>query len=296
MSDGEEGTPMKHPKPASSVEEAPITTTPFPDLLSSMQAYYGGAAPAAFYASTVGSPSPHPYMWRNQHRFILPYGIPMQYPALFLPGGIFTHPIVPTDPNLAPTSGEVGRKISDEKGRTSAKKSIGVSGSTSFAVDKGAENQKAASSSDNDCPSLSSENGVDGSLEVRSNPLDVAAPGAIVVHDGMLPDQRVNDERELKRQRRKQSNRESARRSRLRKQAKSDELQERLDNLSKENRILRKNLQRISEACAEVTSENHSIKEELLRNYGPDGLTRLPRNLQEAAGELLIEDDTDGET
>lgn len=43
-------------------------------------------------------------------------------------------------------------------------------------------------------------------------------------------------------------------------QAKSDELQERLDNLSKENRILRKNLQRISEACAEVTSENHSIK------------------------------------
>lgn len=282
---------MKHPKSASSVEEAPITT-PYPDRPSSMQAYYGGAAPAAFYPSTVGSPTPHPYMWRSQHHFMPPYGTPMPYPALFPPGGIFAHPTLPTDPNLAPTSGEVGRKISDGKGRTSAKKSKGASGSTSFAVDKGTENQKAASSSDNDGLSLSSENGVDGSLEVRSNPLDVAAPGATVVHDGMMPDQWVHDERELKRQKRKQSNRESARRSRLRKQAECEEIQERVDALSNENHILRKELQGLSEECEKVTSENHSIKEELLRNCGPDDLPRLQINLQEAAGNsgLLIED------
>ncbi|XP_074376167.1 light-inducible protein CPRF3-like isoform X2 [Apium graveolens] len=252
MSDGEEGTPMKSPKSASSVEEAPVTT-PFPDMLSSMQAYDGGAAPAALYASTVGSPTPHPYMWRNQ------------------------------DQNLAPTSGEVGRKISNGKGRTSAKKSKGVSGSTSFAVDKGADNQKAASS-------LSLKNGVD--LKVRST-LDVAARGATAVHDGMLPDQGVNDEQERKRLKilkRQESNRQSAKRSRLRKKAECEELQERVDALKNENHNIRKKVQRISEACTKVTSENHSIKEELLRNYGPDDFRRLPRNLREAAERLLIED------
>ncbi|KAL8123833.1 hypothetical protein AgCh_011725 [Apium graveolens] len=278
MSDGEEGTPMKSPKSASSVEEAPVTT-PFPDMLSSMQAYDGGAAPAALYASTVGSPTPHPYMWRNQHHFILPYGSPMPYPALFLSGGVFTHPTMPMDQNLAPTSGEVGRKISNGKGRTSAKKSKGVSGSTSFAVDKGADNQKAASS-------LSLKNGVD--LKVRST-LDVAARGATAVHDGMLPDQGVNDEQERKRLKilkRQESNRQSAKRSRLRKKAECEELQERVDALKNENHNIRKKVQRISEACTKVTSENHSIKEELLRNYGPDDFRRLPRNLREAADNI----------
>ena len=50
------------------------------------------------------------------------------------------------------------------------------------------------------------------------------------------------DERELKRQRRKQSNRESARRSRLRKQAECEELGGRLTTLSMENM----NLQTVS--------------------------------------------------
>lgn len=267
MCEGEEGTPMKHAKSASSVEEAPIIINPCPDRPSSMQAYYGRAAPAAFYASTVGSPTPHPYMWRSQHHFMPPYGIPMPYPALFPPGGNFTHPTVPTDPNLAPTSGEVGRKVSDGKGRTSVKNSKGASGSTSFAVDKGSENQKAASSSDNDSPSLSSGNEVDGSLEVRSNPLDDAAPGAMVVHDGMMPDQLVHDERELKRQKRKQSNRESARRSRLRKQAECEELLERVETLSNENHILAKELERLSEECEKVTSENHYLKEDVKEFY-----------------------------
>ena len=43
------------------------------------------------------------------------------------------------------------------------------------------------------------------------------------------------DERELKRQRRKQSNRESARRSRLRKQAECEDLGKRVDKLQDEN-------------------------------------------------------------
>ena len=50
------------------------------------------------------------------------------------------------------------------------------------------------------------------------------------------------DERELKRQRRKQSNRESARRSRLRKQAECEELGSRVGGLTEENEKLRADL------------------------------------------------------
>ncbi|GJY17349.1 retrovirus-related pol polyprotein from transposon TNT 1-94 [Tanacetum coccineum] len=62
----------------------------------------------------------------------------------------------------------------------------------------------------------------------------------------MQADQWVQDERELKRQKRKQSNRESATRSRLRKQADCEELQARVEALN---------------------SENHSLRDELIEEY-----------------------------
>ncbi|XP_076908669.1 bZIP transcription factor 16-like [Bidens hawaiensis] len=57
--------------------------------------------------------------------------------------------------------------------------------------------------------------------------------------DNMQPQLWLQDERELKRQKRKQSNRESARRSRLRKQAECDELAQRAEALRDENSSLR---------------------------------------------------------
>nr|XP_043614558.1 G-box-binding factor 1-like isoform X2 [Erigeron canadensis] len=76
----------------------------------------------------------------------------------------------------------------------------------------------------------------------------------------MMADQWVQDERELKRQKRKQSNRESARRSRLRKQAECEELQARVETLNNENHSLRDELQKLSSECGKLTSENNSIK------------------------------------
>ena len=55
----------------------------------------------------------------------------------------------------------------------------------------------------------------------------------------------AQDERELKRQRRKQSNRESARRSRLRKQAECEELGSRVGGLTEENERLRAEVKRL---------------------------------------------------
>ncbi|KAK7250666.1 hypothetical protein RIF29_33236 [Crotalaria pallida] len=71
------------------------------------------------------------------------------------------------------------------------------------------------------------------------------------------------DERELKRQKRKQSNRESARRSRLRKQAECDELAQRAEALKEENASLRSEVSRIRSEYEQLMSENAALKEQL---------------------------------
>ncbi|OIV93795.1 hypothetical protein TanjilG_03758 [Lupinus angustifolius] len=73
----------------------------------------------------------------------------------------------------------------------------------------------------------------------------------------------LQDDRELKRQKRKQSNRESARRSRLRKQAECDELAQRAEALKEENASLRSELSRISMEYEQLISENTALKEQL---------------------------------
>ncbi|GFP98071.1 cellulose synthase-like protein g3 [Phtheirospermum japonicum] len=73
----------------------------------------------------------------------------------------------------------------------------------------------------------------------------------------------IQDERELKRQRRKQSNRESARRSRLRKQAECDELAQRAEALKEENASLRAEVARIRSEYEQLLAQNASLKERL---------------------------------
>ncbi|XP_043711813.1 G-box-binding factor 1-like isoform X5 [Telopea speciosissima] len=107
----------------------------------------------------------------------------------------------------------------------------------------------------------------------------VVAPAPVVGREGFVAEHLwIQDERELKRQRRKQSNRESARRSRLRKQAECEELQSKVEALSNENRALKDELQRLAEECTKLTSENSSIMEELTRLYGPDAVANLETN------------------
>ncbi|CAL9084014.1 unnamed protein product [Musa textilis] len=88
-----------------------------------------------------------------------------------------------------------------------------------------------------------------------------AVGGAAV--PGAPSDLWLQDERELKRQRRKQSNRESARRSRLRKQAEYEELAQRADTLREENASMRAELTRIKEEYEQLLSQNTLLKEKL---------------------------------
>ncbi|KAI3934102.1 hypothetical protein MKX01_027137 [Papaver californicum] len=112
---------------------------------------------------------------------------------------------------------------------------------------------------------------------VGTIPLRVATvQSKMVGHEGVPADHVwVQDERELKRQKRKQSNRESARRSRLRKQAECEELQARVETLNNENHSLSGELQRLSEECEKLATENKTLMEELNQLYGPDAVAAL---------------------
>ncbi|KAL0371925.1 UNVERIFIED_CONTAM: bZIP transcription factor 16 [Sesamum calycinum] len=81
--------------------------------------------------------------------------------------------------------------------------------------------------------------------------------------DGVQSQIWIQDERELKRQRRKQSNRESARRSRLRKQAECDELARCAETLKEENASLRAELAHIRGEYEHLLAQNASLKERL---------------------------------
>ncbi|KAL8498567.1 hypothetical protein ACS0TY_021778 [Phlomoides rotata] len=81
--------------------------------------------------------------------------------------------------------------------------------------------------------------------------------------DGVQSQHWIQDERELKRQRRKQSNRESARRSRLRKQAECDELAQRAEALKEENASLRVELAHTRSEYERLVAQNASLQERI---------------------------------
>ncbi|KAH7425576.1 hypothetical protein KP509_11G060700 [Ceratopteris richardii] len=108
----------------------------------------------------------------------------------------------------------------------------------------------------------------------RANPGStsaILASGVGPGREGISNDLRLQEERELKRQRRKQSNRESARRSRLRKQAECEELAAKVHTLEAENTTLRSELSRITEQLNKLSSENRSLMEQMqMRGIQPE--------------------------
>ncbi|KAK9094371.1 hypothetical protein Scep_025840 [Stephania cephalantha] len=86
---------------------------------------------------------------------------------------------------------------------------------------------------------------------------------ALPQHDVVSSELWIQDERELKRERRKQSNRESARRSRLRKQAETEELSLKVDTLNTENIALKSEMNRLTEKIETLKHQNAALKEKL---------------------------------
>lgn len=113
----------------------------------------------------------------------------------------------------------------------------------------------------NGVPSLCHSGGQDepgGSVTLATA---LASPTSMRGHaqDRVARELCFQDERDLKRQRRKQSNRESARRSRLRKQTECEELATQMEALSQENKSLRSKLSQINEEHKMLSKQNCSL-------------------------------------
>ncbi|XP_021748041.1 common plant regulatory factor 1-like [Chenopodium quinoa] len=113
-------------------------------------------------------------------------------------------------------------------------------------------------------------------VSVKVSSPTVSPPNGLVSSEAWLQplqaQQPVQNERELKRERRKQSNRESARRSRLRKQAETEELARRVETLNAENLALKSEINQLAENSQKLRLENAALTGKL-------------KNLQSAQGE-----------
>lgn len=109
--------------------------------------------------------------------------------------------------------------------------------------------------------------GVATTLELRNPGVSVKANSANVSPSNTVmssePWLQVQNEREIKRERRKQSNRESARRSRLRKQAETEELARKVEALSAENIALKSEINQVVENSQKLRLENDTLTAKL---------------------------------
>ncbi|GER48645.1 G-box binding factor [Striga asiatica] len=92
--------------------------------------------------------------------------------------------------------------------------------------------------------------------DVKSSPITVPS-------HSMPSETWLQNEKELKRERRKQSNRESARRSRLRKQAETEELAVKVQVLTAENITLKSEINKLIESSEQLKLQNATLMEKL---------------------------------
>ncbi|XP_078444538.1 bZIP transcription factor 1-A-like isoform X2 [Wolffia australiana] len=280
-SKGEE-TPSKLQK-SSTQEQAPPPSpaTVFPDW-AAFQAYYNSAGPpvpTGFYHSPVASsPQGHPYVWAPQAGPTKGDGKSGERDKT---SGASTNGVESASGDSGSEASSDGSDANSQSGsddrhrqrRTSGEgesKNAGTSDHTSSSI-------TAVRCSAIAAPTTALKIGRDywaGPSADTIGPVRPKLPitlpstssaGAHPRSSSAAPSSEIwtQDERELKRQRRKQSNRESARRSRMRKQAEYDELAVRVGSLTGENNRLREELARLRGDCERLSSENASLSEKL---------------------------------
>ncbi|XP_057869022.1 bZIP transcription factor 16 isoform X4 [Cryptomeria japonica] len=263
---------------------------------------YGTTPPyAAVYPS--GGIYGHPSVPHGAHTFTQ-YGVPSNGNPTDV---VMTSVTQNTDPE-AKSLGAKGRnsmkRVKGSLGKLEIVTSKGEGGKAAPATANGAFSQSFSGDSGSDGSSEGSEegnslNGLDTGRKRNLEPLimngsvapvkgrrGTAAITSTIVptntqlipgRDGLPSELWVQDERELKRQRRKQSNRESARRSRLRKQAECEELTAKVDILSAENMALRNELAHVEEERKKLASSNGLLREQLRNQLGESALAEIDK-------------------
>ncbi|KAH9620209.1 hypothetical protein KSS87_021665 [Heliosperma pusillum] len=121
-------------------------------------------------------------------------------------------------------------------------------------------------------------------IDMKGNSATVSSSNTAVSSDVW-----IQNEREMKRERRKQSNRESARRSRLRKQAEAEELGKRVDCLNAENFALKSEITQLAENSKKLRLENAALLEKLknLQSEEEENVVEVKRNPTDSTENLL---------
>ncbi|KAM3711044.1 hypothetical protein ACB098_01G079700 [Castanea mollissima] len=96
------------------------------------------------------------------------------------------------------------------------------------------------------------------SVNTMTTPTSVPQSCTVLPSEGW-----TQNERELKRERRKQSNRESARRSRLRKQAETEELARKVESMVAENEAIKSEINGLTDNSEKLRLENATLMEKL---------------------------------
>ncbi|XP_073307192.1 common plant regulatory factor 1-like [Primulina huaijiensis] len=256
----------------------------YPDW-AAMQAYYGPRlAVPPYHNSVAASHAPPPYMWGPPQSMIPPYGAP--YAAFYAHGGVYAHPGV----HIAGTTLSMETPVkspgnSDGRFVKKLKEFDGLAMSTGKRNDISADD-----AADNEVTqSVETEGASDGSNVSNEATTGVRIPFS--VHSLFLFSEKficedlcpllchgrllrliytmskfnflLQNERELKRERRKQSNRESARRSRLRKQAEHEELTIKVQALTSENMTLKSEMNKLINNSEKLKLENATLMEKL---------------------------------
>ncbi|PWA65210.1 common plant regulatory factor 1 [Artemisia annua] len=258
---------------------------------AAMQAYYGSrmAVPPYFNSAVAPGHAPPPYMWGPPQHMMPPYA------AMYPHGGVYPHPGVPLG---SPLSIDSPAKSSGNSDRGLMKKLKGFDGGETEGSSEGSDGntteggQNSGKRSREESPNapakvgktepLSDEffpaepNGASKKLTGLSvTPVKVLSdsdlkksPSATSVMTSatlaMVPNEALlQNERELKRERRKQSNRESARRSRLRKQAEAEELAIKVGALTSENLTLKSEINRLTDNSKKLKFQNIKLMEKL---------------------------------
>ncbi|XP_022770529.1 common plant regulatory factor 1 isoform X2 [Durio zibethinus] len=300
MGNNDEGKSSKSDKSSSPAPTDQTNVHVYPDW-AAMQAYYSPRVtmPPYYNSAVASGHAPPPYMWGPPQPMMPPYGAP--YATIYSHGGVYAHPAVPLAANPAETptksSGNTERGLMKKlKGFDGLAMSIGNGSaenseggaeprlSQSVAETEGSSDGSDGNTTGTDqtgqkrsregTPAIGGDGkheaksnsvaGMTTALELRNPPTMNAKSSPMVVPCGVMPSEVwLQNERELKRERRKQSNRESARRSRLRKQAETEDLARKVESLTSENATLRSEINQLAEKSEKLRLENATLVEGL---------------------------------
>ncbi|KAK3250466.1 G-box binding protein MFMR [Cymbomonas tetramitiformis] len=275
------------PSPGDPRNEGAPASQEYKQWATAMQAYYRNqpnAAHASPYYAAQLSPA-YANLWGGQAQMMAPYTASPFYPASVYPGAQppYAAYSVPGPAGATPLGGPEGAyarsAAKDPAEAVNAERQAGLGGASMGGEVHGGGGPSSGPSSEaaqipptdmmrGPDPSAPSSSTITNAQEYwrRQHASHLVAPPAAPGVEFNNATASLIDEREAKRQRRKQSNRESARRSRLRKQSECEDLANRVNSLTMENKQLRidcgKALEMYNSLCSNNLAARDKVKVE----------------------------------